>query len=1050
MNKYEKARNELVDFLKRDQFGPYDGGSELLPENPLARYMVGILHPQGTLFEEAADDGGAGQESGTKSDDSEPGLRMSNTVAPSSYGMTVACRANVEAICIRIRAGRYKPLKQNQVDAERSQATSSSSGWQREEVGGDFKITINSPGDLRENIIEKEMSLRVRSRPVDRSGTRSVTISVVNELKCGQTEKQEDRAKKCFFQVSFSAEGIDGSRPFVNRNSFIPDSTVSEDNGLRLLYREVNIFAVGHGCSTDWLDKPELPDCDRIVTSFVPGHTVYPMVQPEIFEEAAFSIKKISEASASGLRQMFSTIPERYDGWITNLEEEAKGLEYNLRAQAAEHIRLCRRASERIRKGILLLTRDEIVRRAFILMHRAMLQQIGRSRWKKDGRPAEGPRFGPEHAWHPFQIAFILQCLESLAEPSCNERDMVDLLWFPTGGGKTEAYLGIIAFLIFLRRLRTPLRQGGGSGTVALMRYTLRLLTVDQFFRAALLACSCEKIRLQPESGLAQTARVSIGLWVGGEASPNDWRQAREALENINAGKDEPKKGTPIKIRECPWCGSPINSSTYTLPDENTPMLIRCPNEECNFHTGLPVWVTDTDVYRQRPSLIIGTADKFARIPWVEEAGSIFGTDGRTAPPEVIIQDELHLISGPLGTMMGLYEAAVDNLCRSTEGRAPKVIASTATIRNAENQVKSLFCRGVSQFPPPGISYNDSFFALEDRRRPGRHYLGVFTPGTSPTTALVRTFGILLHGGKKVDCDDETRDAYWTLMGYFNSLRELGGANVQVDDDVNDYLKLCAERDGDRLDLRQVERKEELTGRVDSSRLDDIREVLWAQYPDEDCFDVVLATSMISVGLDVPRLGLMAVVGQPKSTSEYIQATSRIGRRHPGLVVTLYNWTRSRDRSHFERFKGYHARLYSEVEATSVTPFSSRARDRGLHAVLISLVRHLITGMQANTAAARFNSNSPVIKELVEALVARVGKVDSREKEDTEKALWHIIYRWQRLASQNELLYAKKGKKDDRMPLMIAAEESSARSASFGTLNSLRNIDPAAGLNLED
>jgi len=1044
VNEYEKTRSELIDFLQRDQFGPYDGINELLPENPLRRYMVGVLHPQGTSFEEADDDGGLNRESATKNDDSEPGLRMSNTVAPSSYGMTFACKENTEALHVFVQVGRYQKTQVN-TTGDMSEAE----GWQRERIEHDLTIDISQPGDKRINILENILSLRVRSRPLDRSGTISVTISVVNEQTCPEGTKQVVRAMKCFFQVFFGAAGIDGGRPFVTRDTVIPDSSVSEGNGMRLLYRHVNNFAVGHGCATDWYDDSGHSDCCRVESSFVPQHTVHPMVQPDDLGLPSFNILNICDSSASDLQELFAVIPNLYDIWIMDLERKIADLAENLQPQAIEHVALCRQASKRILGGINLLKEDRTVYRAFILMHRAMLHQIARSRWMEQERPDEGPQLSAEHAWYPFQIAFILQCLESLADPSSKERDLVDLLWFPTGGGKTEAYLGIIAFLIFLRRLRSQTGAGDGGGTIGLMRYTLRLLTVDQFYRAALLACSCEKIRKEEENNISDTAPVSIGLWVGGDASPNSWKDARKALEEINAGKEEPKKGNPLKIRKCPWCGEELGSADYVLPDEKTPMLICCPNEDCDFHKGLPVWVTDTDVYRQRPALVIGTVDKFARIPWVKEVGNIFGTDGKSMPPEVIIQDELHLISGPLGTMVGLYETAVDALCRTVEGYRPKVIASTATIRNAEMQVKSLFCRKVSQFPPSGLEYSDSFFAREDRSKPGRHYIGVFTPGTSPTTALVRTFAILLHGGKKAGASDEVRDAYWTLMAYFNSLRELGGASVQVEDDVNDYLQICAERDGDRLSSRRVENKSELTGRVDSTELDEIRTALWNQYPDDDCLDVVLATNMISVGLDVPRLGVMAVVGQPKATSEYIQATSRIGRRHAGFVITLYNWTRSRDRSHFERFKGYHSRLYSEVEATSVTPFSSRARDRGLHAVLISMVRHLITGMRDDSAAGKFAGRVSEVKELVQEILDRVGQVEGgQEKSDTEQALEDIVSRWENMAVGEDLPYTPR-KRDDRLSLMIAAEKATATSSSFGTLNSLRNIDPAAGLGME-
>jgi helicase-like protein len=1047
MSDYIDARDELISYVIRDQFGPYDDELEALSENPLRRYMVGILHPQGTKFVEADDDGGLNRSPQSKSDDSEPGLSMSNSVHPSSYGMTFACDPEIRSFNIFVQAAAYKP---NFISSEEgSNEKQKKQKWQRIPMEWSGDVDIFEPRDSRIDLFEGRFSVRIRSRIVDKNKKRSITVSVVNEQSCSQKIKMSERAPNCFFQVHFGVKGIEEQKPFVNRSVKVIDETVSEENALRLLYRNLNIFAVGHGCSTEWDNNVNRERCGLIASSFVPKQTVYPMVQPADLGLPFYSIKKISESTPQELKEKFEIIPERYDQWINRLENESSSVESSLKPQTKEHIDQCRRSSKRVRDGIELIKRNKKVYKAFILMHQAMLHQLAHSEWLKADRPDEGPIMSEDHAWYPFQIAFILQCLESLSDKNSDDRDLVDLLWFPTGGGKTEAYLGIIGFLVFYRRLTSLNDSTDGGGTVALMRYTLRLLTVDQFYRAALLVCSCELVRREAKNGISSTAPVDIGLWVGGEASPNQWHQARTALEDINLGRGEPDKGSPIKLRECPWCGEEIGAADYTLPDEHTPMVVRCPNVECDFHEGLPVWITDTDVYRHRPTLIIGTVDKFARIPWVEEASSLFGSDGNTLPPELIIQDELHLISGPLGTLVGLYETAIDTLCETSDGRKPKIIASTATIRNAEKQVKALFCRKVCQFPPPGIEYSDSFFAKEDRELPGRTYIGVFTPGTSPTYALVKTFGIILHAGKQVRCPDNVRDAYWTLMGYFNSLRELGGASIQVEDDVNDYLEFCAERDGDRLSVRRVSNPQELTGRVASRDLDDIRENLWVRYPDEDCFDVVLATNMISVGLDVPRLGLMAVVGQPKSTSEYIQATSRIGRKYPGLVVTLYNWTRSRDRSHFERFKAYHSRLYSEVEATSVTPFSSRARDRGLHAVLVSLIRHTIQGMNRNSAAANFDADSEEVKSLVDGIIKRVSSVDEQELNDTERDLYEIIKRWVDLSQDGELPYAKKRRRDDRLPLLIPAEEATSTSQSFGTLNSLRNIDPAAGLNLE-
>lgn len=1041
---HDQVRQEIVRYLLRDQFGPYGERQETLPENPLRRYMVGVLNPRDTAIDATQNDGGLASEPVSRSNDSEPGLQLSSINAPSSFGLTFACRQNVEKIRVFVNCAKYNPKNA-------SESGTGGEEWQREEIAFKDEVAVDSPGDHRIDILQGELSLRLRVRRPKKNQSRALTISAVNEHYLAANATFREKGEKSFFQVHFGAEAIDDDAPFLPLSDPASDGSISEENGVRLLYREVFSYVKGHGCAANWEERPDESRSFRVESSFLPSEVVYPLKQPADLNLPKFSVKKIAETSQAGISFLFSNITTEYDNWIAEKENTLAALPDHLQAQGREHLEQCRVAAGRIRQGISLLQQDNDVYQAFVLMHRAMLHQISRSIWFKQGKPGSGPQTSDEYAWYPFQLAFILQCLESLANRNSSDRGIVDLLWFPTGGGKTEAYLGIIAFVAFLRRVRSlSNHEEPDGGTVALMRYTLRLLTVDQFFRAALLACSCEKIRREDRAGLQNTEPISIGLWVGGEASPNRWQDARRALEDINNGAAEPTAGNPLKLRVCPWCGAEIGSADYSIPSETSPMLISCPDDTCAFHTGLPVWVTDTDVYRKRPTLIIGTVDKFARIPWVEDAGRLFSQEVDGGPPEVIIQDELHLISGPLGTMVGLYETAVDALCGSIGGTRPKVIASTATIRNADSQVRSLFDRTVSQFPPPGLEYSDSFFAREDRNQPGRMYIGVFTPGTSQTTALIRTFAILLHAAKQIQCDDNVRDAYWTLMAYFNSLRELGSASVQVNDDVNDYLEICAERDGDRTSLRQVSNKAELTGRVDSTELEGIRDNLWRRFPDPDCPDVVLATNMISVGLDVPRLGLMSIVGQPKSTSEYIQASSRIGRGNPGLVVTIYNWVRSRDRSHYERFREYHSRLYSEVEATSVTPFASRARDRGLHAVLISMVRHLIAGMAGETSAAGVNDIIGEIRPLVDFILKRVEKIDPSERSATEQAIEDIITKWVNRARDTELVYSRSARsRATSVALMVAPESISKSPGSFPTLNSLRNIDPAAGLGLE-
>jgi len=1072
MNDHELLRGAIIDLLRLDLFGPYKGEEEVIDEAPVTRYLTGVLFPRDTMFEKEKDDGGMGQESQTSEDDTEEGLIMSNFNYPSCFGTSFGCTKDSHELRIIVKAGVYEKkieggaLERDSKKGEGEEAKDEIAGdrngdrapvegtakrdkylWKRKHIEWSEVISVKNPDNI-EKLVVPGLSVRLRIRPPDKTGVLALTLSVVNDNKGARS--QVDICEKSFFQVYFAAMGLQDEKPFVERCFYGETATDPDTQSIRLLYRSIKLYAVGHGCSVDWKNE-EGGRVGQIESSFVPQQTVYPFISRLESGPNDFSVKKIAEGSNEQLRHLFAGICSNFDLWIEKKEEEIDSLPTEFKEAANRHIKLCKEASLRIKAGIELLNKDQTVFDAFKLAHRVMLYHLAHSAWLNAGKdPKDPPRYDDRHKWHPFQIAFILQCLESLANPDSDYRTIVDLLWFPTGGGKTEAYFGITAFILFLRRLRALQKGESGGGTAVLTRYTLRLLTLDQFYRAALLACSCEKVRRESGEALGETPPVSIGLWVGAEASPNTLEAAAIALSKLKSGVKIPLSGDPTKLKECPWCGTNIGAADYNIENKDRGMRVTCPNTDCYFHKGLPVWIVDEDVYREKPSIIIGTVDKFARLPWIEETGYIFGSDQKNPPPELIIQDELHLISGPLGTLVGLYETAIDLLCKRGNGSAPKIIASTATIRNAQSQIRALFCRDARQFPQPGLDYRDSFFAKEDRSQPPRMFVGVFTPSMSPTTALVRTFGCLLHGVNIQTASDGIRDAYWTLMGYFLSLRELGGARRHIEDDVQDYLKFCAKRDmkpDKSLLLRRVENVEELTSRVGSTELDEIRKRLKCMYPAEDCLDVVLATNMISVGLDVPRLGLMAIAGQPKSTSEYIQASSRIGRRYPGFVINIYKWTHSRDRSHYERFKSYHSRLYSEVEATSVTPYSSRSRERGLHAVLISLIRHLARGMAENSAAVKFQKSDPVVLRIAREIEERVKVIDEAELLATRNHIILILDRWAAMSKNRELSYWSKRSLSLLKPFE-EAEDEGAQLEYFPTLNSLRNIDKPAGLYL--
>jgi hypothetical protein len=643
-----------------------------------------------------------------------------------------------------------------------------------------------------------------------------------------------------------------------------------------------------------------------------------------------------------------------------------------------------------------------------------------------------------------------MQCIRSITQPECEERDVCDLLWFPTGGGKTEAYLLLTAFTLYYRRLRNSSQPIKGAGVAVLMRYTLRLLTVDQFVRASRMICAAEVVR-RNNPRLALTPPISIGMYVGGGATPNSCKEAAKALKLVIAGAPLKGVGSPCKLLSCPWCNQSIAAANYRASErDDAPCIsVACPNPNCDFRDNIPVLVIDDDVFEFRPSLVIGTIDKFAQLAFNQRAGNLFSTDGATDKPELIIQDELHLISGPLGTIAGLYECAIDRLCTTKQGVRPKVIASTATIRNAAKQVTNLFDRKVSQFPPPFIDARDSFFAKQVGGDAGvarsRRYVGLFASGKSNQAIMIKSAGTLLQAGQEVDAAPEIRDPYWTLVGYFSSLRELGGAIVRMQDDVRYLTASLGQRPGSR-GPRPPSDPRELASRVEEEVIIRNRSLLAKMYPDPEAVSSVLCSNMISVGLDIPRLSLMFMLGQPKTTAEYIQASSRVGRKHPGLVTVLYNPTRSRDRSFYEHFQRYHGSFYAEVEATSVTPFSSRARDRALHAAFVIIARHTVEEFAGDAGAFGFDPQHPAVPQIREYLLDRLSRQDLSERESIVKQLDSIIGRWaKKKADRATGLCYRYDRNDPHGNLLVDYGPPDAQFVveenEFPTMNQMRNVD---------
>lgn len=1044
-DKHYAFRNELVARLERDLIGPTGSTEETITDPPITKYVVGILFPQS---QESVADANAlddEPESRQPGDVPDPAVTMANVRYPSSMGLTFSVDVTIaDSILVEVEAARYVP--ETIVEERRSRtSTVAEESWRRRSIAIEPRVVKLSAADPQPIALADNLELFVRVRPASPDGVSAVTLALLNRFQSSGNATGRDAI--AFFQPRITVRGLNGSSPFVERRRLGSADTDEELNSYELLYRHAPTFATGHGCAVEWEpveiainDMTTAPSTGWIRTTFLPTHDLRLADSNPTIDVARLGMHRLATASDTEVISALKALTSDYRDWIKHRREQVQGITAeNLRKTATDHLERCNEACGRMDTGIELLAdpADPAPMEAFRLANRAMAMQRAQTEWLRSPTRQSTSPDETTGVWRPFQIAFVLLSLHGIADRESEDRNVADVLWFPTGGGKTEAYLGLIAFSTFLRRLRDP-RNGGG--VTVLMRYTLRLLTVQQFERAALLMCCMERLRLEAAGRLGQT-EISIGMWVGRGSTPNTLDEARRSLRKL-AKNEEVQEENPVQIRSCCWCGTALDHYNYKIVDDR--LIIACGTTGCDFAGGLPVHVVDETIYAVRPTLIIATADKFAGLPWKPEIGNLFNHFSSEPSPELIIQDELHLISGPLGTLAGLYETAVDLI-----GRRPKVVASTATIRRAVQQGRALFDREVEQFPPPGLDARDSYFSVETppSRKASRLYVGLMAPATSQTSLMVRAYAALLHHAQAIEGDDAVRDAYWTLLGYFNSLRLLGGAKLQVQDDVNDRLDLLSESLDQRR--RDIGRDIELTSREPSSAIPGHLQDMATSYP--DALGVILATNMISVGVDVDRLGLMVVMGQPQSTSEYIQATSRVGRKWPGLVATLFNAARSRDRSHYENFTAYHSALYRQVEATSVTPFSARARDRGLHATIVGLARLMIPMARPKEAAAFVSEFEDDLRGICDQVLARVERVAGQAERDmTGKQINEIIARWREAAEADPTLvygtYRQPG-------LLVDAgrwDESDDQTAhSFPTLWSLRDVDVESTIYLD-
>jgi hypothetical protein len=1250
-------RDTFVEALVAEVLGPRYGATETLPseEDPLDEYIVGVLAPFSTPSVEVdSEQELVGDDFPAADDDLDPGeavpgqhgelsalpsLVLDPRARPASMGISLAVTASIgPRLDLACTWARYRQ------DSQRN--------WCREPHSAVWRGVDCTTQPVLFADSDPAVTVRIRSRR-DPAGTWKISLFLVNNT---PTPSDHPATPDHVFQPQMRVRCPDGVELVpLERQHPAQDE---EDEGLALLYSDRPVLGRGHLCSAVWraVDPERTHPAGRhgtrppfrwsdgrhllhasTVSEFEPADVrsefipIVPVNAPEKAWPAGSApeldpsvLAEISDGQE--LRRSLLPLAHGYGSWIDAQEREAGNNPAG--TPAYRHLEGCRRALERITNGIELLATNAEALRAFCFANQAIALQ---SQWTK----------GRVNRWWPFQLAFQLINLRAIVDPHQSDREICDLLWFPTGGGKTEAYLGLAAFTLAYRRLQKKAAHmagvGTGAGVAVLSRYTLRLLTIQQYRRALALLTACEHLRVVgPIGGRGWrparwddagdrpwgSSRFSIGLWVGGSVTPNnlqdfEYRDANNRIVSIFGAlsilEGADGEGDPAQVLTCPACQSTLatppdgvrNGESGELhlvmgdldptvtpavsprlssdPLEVTELVITphsdpgfatvtikfratadvparaiddwfrnharrvlgtgswlvaarasrpgyfirsvewgqrrsekpvefeiyCPNPVCPLNVDMawnevtevgawpplrafdrgdgtssrcpiPAWTVDEQVYARCPSMVVATVDKFARLAFEPRASALFGhvdrlnehlgyyrswsppagpaplpshprqdvTSGRNVvvtgfrPPDLILQDELHLIEGPLGSMVGIYEAAIDLLAHEHDNSIitrPKYIASTATVRQAGEQVRSLYARELEVFPPPGLRVEETFFSSTssshplDAEDPGRLYIGIIAPGRGAQTPIIRIWSRLLQTSldrRASGAFDGDLDPFWTLVGYFNAIRELAGAVALARQDIVQRLGSIA------VSPRQLDEQEpmELSSRASSLQLPGMLEELGVRLgSDRDPVSAVVATSMFGTGVDVERLGLMVVHGQPKTTSAYIQATGRVGRSRGGLVITFYRASRPRDLSHYEYFAGYHSTLYRHVEPVTVNPFAPRARDRALGPVAVSILRQAanlpgpsgpvavsgrwpvqqrLTGGNwfchaGEMSTARNDPDVDLLPQLLEARAAQQPALRRPPASDTENHAHSELDRWQQLAAReaDRLLY---------------------------------------------
>lgn len=1112
-----ELRSSLVAALKRQLFGPEPGhdqwpgtrgavvvsdgasiasmerpvgpfrtfaGEEVLALNPRDLYLTGVLWGSHDVDTEDDDDGDANN--GGPIDDGPSKVWTHEAVEHDdhdnedlpddvddhgkrrSLALSFRVPASTTNAEMSIRFGTYSRITVDFLDRPHVL-------WER--TSHQLHPTLDLTTSAQMTLASQQHSLTVGvvSRP-DGEGSRLITVWVRNDT---GNDAINHPVEGALFQVAVSIT-VDEVMPYAR-------STRRGDR-LDLLYRDIIDLAVGHGTDV----AVHHGEHGVVVSSNALPVVEVPAMTPDVTDDDGapyhIGMKDLADF-APAARQGVERLMADYGAWIMQQRSRLGGLDDDELQAAHANLDRCEEFLAEVRAGWQLVLNDGEVRRCLADASSAMhYQRISSTaplrRTETNDGLIEVPGRSPHASaplsipkWRPFQVAFVLASLPKIVDPAHAGRGNVDVVWMPTGGGKTEAYLGLAAFtILWQRRMATAADPNDRkASTKVLMRYTLRLLTVQQFLRSASLICALEFIRRDHPERYGK-GEVRIGTWVGASTTPLKRETAVKKLRDALKSK-EPHG---FLLSRCPWCGAGmgevaekgvIGYEIVQLPNKNVKrVLAHCPDPTCPFarhqvkqgnvtlERGLPVLEVDEDVYDYPPDFVIGTVDKVAMMWSQTGAQRLFGlSNGQrfAPPPALFIQDELHLINGPLGSLNGMYEVMLEELCRSADGEAPLYVASTATTRDFERQIAALYDRTAALVPPPGVDISNGFFSRVTDRQPSRMYVGVCASGGAPNAVVqlavlaglahfVPALGDLIDQGSML-----SEDPYWTDVVFFSSRAALGTLTSRVESEMTtklDRIRRASginsgplDESGQRRNRRWMSPPREITATA-SENVTDVLDDLGIAMGERDAIDLCFATSMIEVGLDVPRLGLMTVIGQPKGSSQYIQVTGRVGRSSeaPALVVDVLGTRTPRDRSHYERFTSWHRRLYAAVEGASVTPFTDRALDRSLPSIA-SILAQVLGGpggihQQVDTIWPRLTS----------ICVTRAARFGSREAQIMIDKL-DTLYERTRFPKVPTLDWSNRGTPESSFLFAFGEAIPAARPSDYWqVLTSMRSVDPDA------